>query len=52
MPEGQASPGLETRKRRKEEEPGEEEVLKKKGNSALEKCEKVRGCVMIWGDDF
>ncbi|XP_030576377.1 transcription factor E2F7 [Archocentrus centrarchus] len=40
MPEGQTSPGLETRKRKKEEQ--EEEGLKKKGNSALEKCEKTQ----------
>lgn len=42
MPGDQTSPELERRKRRGEERGEEEEsVSKKKGNSALEKCDKV-----------
>ncbi|XP_062239265.1 transcription factor E2F7 [Platichthys flesus] len=47
MPEGQRSPGLaseEGRKRRRKEQEGEEDaVVKKKGMSGLEECDKLRG---------
>ncbi|XP_040886151.1 transcription factor E2F7 [Toxotes jaculatrix] len=45
MPEGQRSPRLESeegRKRKREEREEEETVVKKKGRSGLEECDKVR----------